>query len=171
MASQNPANISGDLNVGGRFTCGAFEAPNDSVGNSAFRSDEPLDAVKQEHQYGPLYTQKKGVAVAADSTIFYVPIAKGSWVQIVAGLIVPSTGDSVITIDIKKNGTTILNAAFTITSAQAAYDRVVASINPSVATVNYDGTEVFEVIVTVTLGTGTLGQGLFVKGEVREASF
>lgn len=71
-----------------------------------------------------------------------------------------------MTVDLKKNGTSVLTSTVTIDHTVAAYTQVAASI----ATNTYVAGDVFEVVVTATAGGGTLPQGLFVALITREAA-
>jgi hypothetical protein len=71
-----------------------------------------------------------------------------------------------VTVDLRKNGTTILTSVITISVAQAAYARVAGAI----ASAAYIAGDVFELVVTATAGGGTLPQGLFVDTVLREGS-
>jgi len=74
-----------------------------------------------------------------------------------AGIISPSTGNSTISVDLKKNGTTMLSAALSLTSTEIAYE-----LKHAVLTVTTIAAEdVLTVVVTVSEGTGTLGTGVF----------
>lgn len=164
--SSSSSTIDGDLIVRGTVRAGNFQVPDNSVGDSQFNSADPLTAIKQEHQFNRLYEQARGASVAAKRTAFHLAIAEGQFLDVRAGVTQACIGDSTITVDIYKNGTTILSSTISLSSSQAAYDQVVGTIS----SMDYAAADVFEVVVTVAAGTGTLGQGLFVHGVFREGA-
>jgi hypothetical protein len=69
-------------------------------------------------------------------------------------------------VDLKKNGTTVLSGLPTLTNADAAFafDLGTFSSTPYVAD------DVFTIVVTATVGGGTVGQGLTAQLITREAA-
>jgi hypothetical protein len=80
------------------------------------------------------------------------------------GSIAKAIGDSTVTVDVKKNGTSVLSSVVTLNSSNTARIAVAATI---------DGTQDdlvagdwLEVVITISAGTGTLPTGVFVQVEV-----
>lgn len=152
----------GDLHVDGRFSCGRFTPPNASIGNDAANPDDALDEDKTYHREVQLYVNTASTVAAADETkIFYIAWKAGSVTAVRVGIADAATGDSTVTVNVKKNGTTILSGVVTITNAEADYDVVAAGLtggNP----VAYVADDVFEAVIDATVGTGTLPKGVTV---------
>ena len=88
----------------------------------------------------------------------------GTVVAFEVGSVTACTGDSTITVDLHKNGASILTGVITLDSANTAY--IVEAGTLSSATLA-DG-DVLEVVVNATVGTGTLGNGVFASCIIRE---
>lgn len=163
MASLNT--IDGDLSVRGVLRPTQFAAPASCIGDSNFDGSAPLTALKQQHQHQKVYSQSNGAASVTDRKVVHVAYgATGTVVAVRAGVVTAQVGGATLTIDLKKNGTSILTGTFQVTSAIAVF----ALVNGSIATAGYVAGDVFEVVVTEATGGGTQGQGLFVQLIVRE---
>ena len=92
----------------------------------------------------------------------FVARRTGTINEVVAGSIAKAVGDSTVTIDIKKNGTTILNAVVTLDNANTARVVEVGSINSGA----FVAGDWIEAVITATVGTGTLPYGVFCQLEV-----
>jgi len=120
--------------------------------------DAAIAASKLQHQHRETCAQESGATAAAETRVVHV--VKGTAGQVrtfQAGCVTPCLGDATITMDLLKNGASILTAAISLTSAQAAYDLVAGTID----TDTLEAGDVLEVAVTVNAGTGTLGVGVF----------
>jgi hypothetical protein len=140
--------------------------PNSSFGNAQIGTTNPIEAEKLKHQYVQRLSQAHGTASTDERRVVHVARASGSVVGVEAGPVVVAVGDSTVTVDVKKNGTTILSGVITIDSGDAAFDKVAGAI--SVA--SYVTGDVFEVIIDATVGTGTLPQGVFASVVFREGA-
>ncbi len=132
--------------------------PASCVGDTEFDATDPLTATQQEHRHTGRLSQVHGSAATAERRVVHVARGDGTVEAVRAGVVVACVGDSTITVDVKKNGTSILSATIGLDSGDAAY----AKVDGTVSTAAYVAGDVFEVVVTVAAGTGTLGQGLFV---------
>ena len=74
-----------------------------------------------------------------------------------AGCVTACIGDSTIEVDLLKNGVSVLSAAIEIDSGDADY----AAVAGTVSSASVVAGDVLEVAITVTAGTGTLGEGVF----------
>lgn len=140
--------------------------PASSFGNTEFDGTDPLATAKQVHRYVRSLSQAHGSAAAAERRIVHRCHGAGSIVAVRVGVAVACIGDSTITVDVKKNGTTVLSAPVVLDSGNLAYTAEGGAL--SVTTTAADAC--LEVIVTVSAGTGTLGQGLSVDVIVDEAA-
>lgn len=152
--------IEGDLNVTGVLKVGAMTIPANAVGNSQFTSGDPLDEDKQEHRHVITYSQKHGTATVTERFPIHVSYEAGSLLEVLIGNVVACVGDSTITVDVYKNGVSVLAAPVTLDNSNTAFTGQELA---SISTPTYGAAVVFEVVVVATVGTGTLGQGLFVR--------
>ena len=159
--------IDGDLEVSRHFNARTITLPASTVTDASVLAAANIAASKLEHQYQPLYAQASATtAAAATVAIWRVFGETGSVVAVEAGLVSPNVGAAACTVDIKKNGTTILTGTIPLTSAEIARQSVAGTLNLSAAAL-VDG-DMLEVVTTATAGGGTLGTGLFVSLKIRE---
>lgn len=151
--------IDSDLYITGtlRVKTGAV-LPASSIGDSQVNPASPITSAKLLHRHAVTEAQAHGSASAARRTVVRVAHGDGEVVAVRAGVSVACIGDSTITVDVKKNGTTILSGTIQVDSGDAAFAKVAGTITDA----DYVAGDVFETVVTVAAGTGTLGQGLFV---------
>lgn len=140
--------------------------PDSSFGDSQIGATNPILATKLKHQHNPVYAQAHGSAAATERKVVHVARAAGEVVAIDAGIVVAAMGGATVTIDLKKNGTTVLSAVITIDNAKVAYAKEAGAISSA----SYSAGDVFELVVTATAGGGTLPQGLFVEPVFREGA-
>lgn len=118
-----------------------------------------IEASKLEHQHRAVYAQESATTAAAgkDYVIHVVKGTSGTLKSFEAGCVVASLLDAIISVDLHKNGVSVLDATIDLDLNDAAYD-LVAGVIDTVAVVHDD---VLEVVVTVAAGGGTLGKGVF----------
>ena len=121
-----------------------------------------LSADKTEQRVYPSWTQPNTASTTETRTLFVARRA-GTVNEVIAGSIVAAIGDSTVTLDVKKNGTTILSAVITLDNANTA--RIIESGSISGAGTFVAG-DWFEVVIVATINTGTLPTGVFVQCEV-----
>lgn len=153
------------FNGAAKFT-GGVVLPANCIGDNQFAAASPLSVDKQSHQYLERLTQAHGSAAVAERRVIHVAKSGGVVEDFSAGVATACVGDSTIDVDLKKNGTTILTGTIEIDSGDAAFDLVEGDLSST----SYSAGDVFEVVVAVTAGTGTLGQGLFAQAVFREAA-
>ena len=159
-----------DIITGNRLYRGAVQFVNailnaGCVGNIHVAAGAKISAAKLEHEPRLTYGQLDGSATVAETKVVHVVSGTaGTLKAIRAGVATACIGDSTITVDVHKNGVTVLNAAITIDSGDAAY----ALVDGVIDTATLAADDVLEVVVTVNAGTGTLGQGLFVNLDLYE---
>jgi len=114
--------IQGNLYVNGNMACKTFTPPAGSVGDSAIPSGANLDADKLQHRWRPELTQLHGTAATAERRIVHtVKGATATIKSMLTTLSVIASGDRTVTIDLYKNGSSILTAPYVINSSNAAY--------------------------------------------------
>lgn len=158
--------VEGDLVVRGSLRANKFAVPSESVGNTQFNPADPLAATKQDHQYVKGFAQPHGTAAVAERRAIHVAHAPGQVVDITVGVVVANIGGATITIDLRNNDTTILSTPLVLDNTNAAF----TSIPGTLSATSLSAGDVLEIVVTVSVGGGTLGQGLFAKLTVRESA-
>lgn len=144
---------------------GTVNLPSVCVGNAQVKTLAGIAATKLEHQHRVPYAQESDTTAADESRVVHVVKGvTGSLQAFSAGCVVANIGDSTITVDLHKNGVTVLTAPISLSSADAAYE-VVAGVLASAGVVVGD---VLEVVIDATIGTGTLGTGLFTSLDLHE---
>lgn len=154
--------IDGDLTVRGTLNVGAITLPANSIDQaSQIKAGVNIPADKTEQRFFPSWQQPNSAATTETRTLFVARRA-GTLNEVIAGSIAKAVGDATVTVDVKKNGTTVLAAVITLDSANT--NRIVEA-----GSVSGGGTFVagdwFEVVITATIGTGTLPTGVFVQCE------
>lgn len=117
-----------------------------------------VEYTKLQQFRAPIYSQT-GTAASATIPIGVVYGASGTMVAIKAGSIVACVGAATITVDLKKNGTTMLSSVITLDNANTA--RIMEAGTLSVTSLT--AADFLELVVTATAGGGTLGTGLLVQ--------
>lgn len=153
--------VDGDLVVRGNVSGNGFNLPGNSVGDTEHDSNRPLETNKTLHQYTPRLSQAHGTAAVAERRVVHVARGVGSLLEVRLGLVVACVGGATVTVDVLRNGTTVLSSAKVLDNTNAAFAVTTAGLASSPT--NYSDGDVFEVSVTVAVGGGTLGQGLFVQ--------
>lgn len=163
MAAQS--RIETDLHINGALSANTWYVGDESVGNDQVAGDAQIDSDKVVHRHRPHYSQVNAAAFAATVVLFHA-IRAGVLYNVRAGSIVAATGNSTVTIDIRKNGTTMLTAPFVLDNANTAYVAEAGSLAGSAIAAG----DTITAVITISAGTGTLPTGLFVTVELDEAS-
>jgi len=154
--------VDGDMTVRGTMRCEAIAMPQNAIDNSdQVKAGTNLNADKLEQRFFPHWSQPNSAATSETRTLF-VARRSGTVNEVIAGSIAKAVGDSVVTLDVKKNGTTILNAVITLDNANTNRIVELGSITSSA----FVAGDWFEVVITATANTGTLPTGVFVQLEV-----
>ena len=145
--------------------------PAGQIVNADVNSAAAIDTGKLRHRTHLTYCQSNGTAVVADENAVFVSYGATSACAIVAGkcgiqtLMTTGSGDDkTVTVDVKKNGTTILTAPYELNKSKTAK----VSYNLVFASTALVAGDVISVVVTVGGSTGTQGQGVFVTLVVDE---
>jgi hypothetical protein len=116
-----------------------------------------------DFQHNKTYRQN-GNAAAATEVIHEARGTAGRIRAVRAGSVVAATGNSTATIDVRKNGTTVLSGTIVLDNANTAY----VSEAGTLSVTSLAAGDVLTVVITVSAGTGTLPTGLFVTVVVDE---
>lgn len=158
--------IEGDTYITGTLTAGAMNVPASSVGNTEVEAQANISASKLEHQHNlnvALFDHATSV-VAKRQAIFRAESnctidEVGAYVTVAAG------ASTTVTIDILKNGTTVLTSTISITNAQTAYQEVAGTVSSS-SLVAGDKLE-----ANVTITGANAPKGLNVFAVIRERGY
>lgn len=154
--------IDGDWAIRGTLRCEAIAMPQNAIDNSdQIKAGTNISADKTEQRFFPHWSQANSAASTETRTLF-VARRSGTVNEVIAGSIAKASGDAVVTLDVKKNGTTILAAVITLDNANT--NRIVEL--GSVTSSAFVAGDWFEVVITATANTGTLPTGVFVQLEV-----
>lgn len=158
--------LNADIHVAGTLTANNMVIPGNAVGNSQFKTGDPLAVTKQVHRVYPALKQTHGGAAVAQREVVRIAHAAGTVSAVRAGVTVASTVDAEITVDVRKNGVSILASPLVLDSTDTAFTSALASIS----TASYSAGDFLEVVVTVDVAGGVLGQGLRVELVCDEAA-
>lgn len=144
---------------------GAVALPAGGIRDADVAATAGIAHTKLEHQRVVTYGQN-GTAAAATVPIHCVYGATGDVLSVKAGSIAKCTGDSTISVDVKKNGTTILAAPIVLDVGNTAR---VAEAGTLVASPTLAAGDLLEAVIAVTAGTSNaLGTGLWVTVALNE---
>jgi hypothetical protein len=132
--------------------------PADSVLNEQVGTGSPIAADKIEHNQRANYSQESATTSVSESRVIHtVNGLTGTLKAFKAGCVVANVGAATITVDLLKNGVSVLSAPVALDSTQIAYELEVDTIVDATAAVG----DVFEVAVVAAAGGGTIGLGVF----------
>ena len=158
--------IPGNLTVQGRLTAVAVSLPAACVGNNQISGSDKPQATNLEHQHQPTYGQPAGVAAITERKGLHLAYGAGTVIAVKAKLPVANVGAATVTVDVLKNGTTILSAPISFVAADGAN----AVKTGTITVPAYVASDQLDVSVTATAGGGTIGQNLSVSLTAREAA-
>lgn len=155
----------GDLYVNGELSSRTMGIPSGTVVDDDVSGSAAIAATKLIQQHMLTYAQESATAAADEARVMHAARgATGTIVSFEIGAVVANIGDSVVDVELLKNGTTVFTTAPQLTSAHTAYELVAGTI---VTSAFVDG-DVLEVSINGTVGGGTLADGVFVTLTIRE---
>lgn len=143
--------------LGGTMRPDVFIPPSGCITDDAVVAAALLAYTKLQQMRVESGNQPNSAATTETRTMAVVVGATGSILSFKAGSIAIAVGAATVTLDLKKNGTTVLSAPITLDTGNTA--RILES-----ATISVPGLVVgdwLEVVITATAGGGTLPTGLF----------
>lgn len=161
-----PNRIEGNVHIDGQLSCKTLNIPSGTVNDDDVAADAAIAASKLGHQFQLTYGQPNTAATTETRVVHVVHGAAGEIRAFEAGSIAVAVGDSTVTLDLQKNGTTVLTGVITLDSGNTARVTEAGTIDPAQDTLA-DG-DVLEIVITATVGTGTLPTGLFASVKLRE---
>lgn len=144
------------------------QVPAGSFGNTQASAADPLDATKVKHQYVKTLAQVHGTPAATERRVVHVARAAGNVVAAEAGHVVAGAAGATLTVDVRKNGTTVLTGAISHDVTAAAFAETAGAVDATPAA--YVAGDVIEVVITATAGAGTLPQGVYANVVMREGA-
>jgi len=146
---------------------GTTYLPAETVTNANVQTGANIAASKLQHTHRKTHRQPNTAATSETVVLHRVNGATASGIYVNAGSIAAAVGAATVTIDIKKNGTSIMTAAtpMTLDSGNTAY----IAEDASIATLTGVVGDVFTAVIVATAGGGTLPTGLWIEFEIDEA--
>lgn len=167
MANE-PSRIS-DLIVERLYVSSVAQLPQASIGNTQISPTAAIAASKVTQQRVIPFRDGNSDDAAATKTFpLAAAVGAGAYVRFSAGLIDACAGAATVTVDLLKNGSTVLDAPITLDNSQADRELVDAVFDLPIVEPAAD--DVFEVAIVATAGGGTLGKGLFGHLIINEAA-
>lgn len=148
------ARIPGDLVVEGRII------PQDGI---TLPATQQLAQTNLSSQHNKTY-QQNGTAASETVVMHEVCGATAVLKSVRAGSVAVAVGAATVTVDVKKNGTTVLSAVITLDTGNTVYIGEAGTITVSSAAVG----DVYTAVIVATAGGGTLPTGLWVSLVVNE---
>lgn len=167
MPAVPPNVLQGDLHVAGNFTAQTMSVPASSVkdGNIAAGAPGAYIAYTKNGQMHKTRFVQPNTAATSETKPFYLAFGlTGTVLDIKVASIAVAIGAATVTVDVKKNGISILNSVVTLNNANTARVAVLASL----LTTAFAAGDFFEVVVVATAGGGTLPTGLIIEMTVAE---
>jgi hypothetical protein len=162
-------NFQGNVFVAGTLQCNTFVCPAGSIADAGVASPSAgasgIQTSKLNHRYPITYNQPEGSAATSATVIAWIVKGTASvMIALDAALKVACIGAATITVDLKKNGTSVLTSVITFNNGTP----IMTDESATIATAAGVAGDIFEIVVVATAGGGTLGQGLFVKALIDE---
>lgn len=157
--------LEGNLHVDGTLSAKTLKPSDGSVTNASVASNAAIDAAKMDHRHRAHHAQANSAA-ADETRMLFCARAAGSVVSFRAGSIAAATGNATCTIDLKKNGASILQDVITLDENSTNREAVDATITED----DYVAGDLFEVVIDGTIGSGALPTGVFCDAEFDEAA-
>jgi len=165
-----PSLLEDDVTATGDWTfSGTLTLPANTFGDGQANSSSPLAGNKTKHRHKGQLSQVHGTACADERRYVHRAKAAGTINEFKALIGVAITGDSTVTVDLKKSTgggapATVLSGTISFSNA----DAINVAKTGTIVSPSYIAGDIFEVVVDATVGTGTLPQELFASGEFEE---
>lgn len=155
MATQ-PSRHEGDLYITGTLSTASLSIPALTVDNAAVSASAAIVYTKLVHKHNKTYAQS-GNSIDETKVIHVVHGATCTLLNFEVGVVTAFAGSDACTVDLKKNGVSVLSAAVTLDSGDAAYAKVAGTISTAGGV---DG-DVYTVVQDFTTAAGTPATGVW----------
>lgn len=157
--------VENDLLVTGTLTCRALGVNTATITNAMVHATADVDASKLEHQYQHVVADAYATSATSYRKLIHdVRGATGTLLEFRCRASQANVGDSTVTIQLKKNGSNILSASVSFSSADAAFALKTGTFTSTALVAD----DYLEVDITATVGTGTLAKGMIISLALRE---
>jgi len=162
------ASIPSGLTVYGPLQCSSFSPPPSCVVDASVATPSGgaagIGTSKMNHRQHVKYGQANGAAVTETRPIWITYGTVGLLKAFRAGSIAAAVGAAVVTVDLYKNGATVLSAPITLNSSSAARIAAAATITTTTTAAG----DWFDLVITSTPGGGTAPTGVFAEMVIDE---
>lgn len=156
--------LNDDLYVNGTLRAKTFVPSDGAISNQHIAAAAAIAASKLVHQHRATYSQPNTTATTETRTIHCVRGATGTIKEIAVGSIVANVGAATVTVDLRKNGTTVLTGVVTLNNTHTARQNVTGTLAGAGVVAGDD----LDIVITATAGGGTLATGVFVAVTIDE---
>lgn len=166
MAAGDPQRMTGTVSMDTLVVLENFYPPDQSITTDSLSATLAVPTSKQVHRFSSTAASQSGTAADAETT---VAIIRGAGTAVSCEVVVTTTaitGDSTVTVDVHKNGSSMLTGVVTLTSSDAQYAEKAATFS---STTLADG-DIVDIIVDATVGTGSLPVGVGIDFRWDEAA-
>lgn len=160
-----PTTIQGDLTVTGNLSPKTMQPVASSVNAASIVASAVLAGLNLQGVCRHTYSQPNTTATTETRIIHRVYGATATIQGVYVGSIGVAVGAATVTLDLKKNGTTVLTGVVTLNSSNTTYVAVSGTLGGSANGVAGD---VYTIVLTATASGGTLPTGVFVELAVIE---
>ena len=150
--------IESDTHVAGNLSANTMTYPAGSITNVDVGSGASIATTKLQHRHSRTYSQESATSAADESRVLFTAYgATGTVISFKAGAVVAAVGAATCAVNLKKNGTSILSAALSLTSSQTAY----AELTATISTASIVAGDNLEVSIDGEANGGTLAKGVY----------
>jgi hypothetical protein len=154
----------GDWHCNGTATFKTLDIPAGTVIDADVSASASIAYTKMESLQRGFYGQD-GTAVSASAvSLGTIRGATGTMLKLSANALTPCVGAATVTIDLKKNGTTMLSSVITLDSGNTAHIEETGTLNVTALAVG----DHLTLAIVATAGGGTLPTGLGITAHWKE---
>jgi hypothetical protein len=156
--------LSGDEYVDGTLSAKKMNIPDSTVVDADIAANAAIATTKMKHLYEERYSQPNTTATSETREFHTVFGATATLKDFRAGLIGANVGAATVTVDLKKNGVSVLTGVITLDNAVAALAEVAGTIASAAGAAG----DTYTIVITATAGGGTLGTGFYCQAIFEE---
>lgn len=157
--------IPNDVQILGHLSAQSMTVPPGSLDDAGVKTGANIDPAKLGHYHEPTHSQNG--SAASETRAFFRARSAGAVLEFLAGSIAIAVGDSTVTIDLKKNGASILSSVITLNNTRTARVAVAGTLTGGAVIAAGD---LLEVVTVATAGTGTLPTGVFWSALIKDVA-